>query len=130
MKKPAIIADYNKHKLGVDKCDQLLSYYSFLHKSVKWWRKVFFWLLEVSIINSCIIYQHYMRMLITPWSTSLSCPVTFVSEEPSGGTVGCAVTVDLGDELSPRTTILLAVTGRTSVWGCFKIYHTKAKYQQ
>ena len=37
VKKPAIIADYNKHKLSVDKCDQLLSYYSFLHKSVKWW---------------------------------------------------------------------------------------------
>ena len=35
------------------------SYYSFLHKSVKWWRKVFFWLLEVAVINGYIIYKHH-----------------------------------------------------------------------
>ena len=43
--------------LGVDKLDQLVSYYSFLHKSVKWWRKVFFWLLEVCVVNSFVIYK-------------------------------------------------------------------------
>lgn len=43
--------------LGVDKLDQLMAYYSFLHKSVKWWRKVFFWLLEAVVINSYIIYK-------------------------------------------------------------------------
>ncbi len=43
--------------LGVDKLDQLVSYYSFLHRSVKWWRKVFFWLLEVAVVNSYIIYK-------------------------------------------------------------------------
>jgi hypothetical protein len=43
--------------LGVDKLDQFASYYSFLHKSVKWWRKIFFWMLEVAVINSYIIYK-------------------------------------------------------------------------
>ena len=43
--------------LGVDKLDQLISYYSFLHKSIKWWRKIFFWILEVAVINSYIIYK-------------------------------------------------------------------------
>lgn len=38
--KPTAIADYSNHMFGMDKCDQLGSYYSFLHKSVKWWRKV------------------------------------------------------------------------------------------
>ena len=42
---------------GVDKLDQLVSYYSFLHKSVKWWRKIFFWCLEVAVVNSYIIHQ-------------------------------------------------------------------------
>ena len=37
-----MVTDYNKYMLGVDKFDQLVSYYSFLHKSIKWWRKVFF----------------------------------------------------------------------------------------
>lgn len=40
--KPTAVADYNQYMLGMDKSDQLSSYYSFLHKRVKWWRKVFF----------------------------------------------------------------------------------------
>ena len=52
--KPVVVHDYNQ---GVDKLDQIASYYSFLHKSVKWWRKVFFWLLEVAVINAFIIHK-------------------------------------------------------------------------
>ena len=52
--KPVMIQDYNLNMLGVDKLNQMMSYYSFLHKSIKWWRKVFFWILEVAII---IIYR-------------------------------------------------------------------------
>ncbi len=36
--------------------DQLATYYHFMHRSVKWWRKVFFWLLEVIIVNSYVIH--------------------------------------------------------------------------
>lgn len=43
--------------LGVDKLDQMGTYYSFTHKSVKWWRKVFFWLLEATTINSFILFK-------------------------------------------------------------------------
>ena len=43
--------------LGVDKLDQLSSYYSFLHCSVKWWRKVFFWCIEVAVVNAYIIHK-------------------------------------------------------------------------
>ena len=65
--KPTVIADYNQHMLGVDKLDQLVSYYSFVHRSVKWWRKVFFWLLEVSVVNSYIIYkEECMKQGINP----------------------------------------------------------------
>ena len=41
--KPKVVEGYNQHMLGVDKLNQLMSYYSFLHKIVKCWRKVFFW---------------------------------------------------------------------------------------
>ena len=40
--------------IGLDKLDQHTSYYSFC---VKWWQKVFFWLLEVAVVNSHIIYK-------------------------------------------------------------------------
>ena len=54
--KPEVVDLYNQNMLGVDKMDQLATYYSFLRKSVKWWRKVMFWLLEVSVVNSYILY--------------------------------------------------------------------------
>ena len=34
-----------------------MSYYQFGRKSVRWWRKVFFWLLEVAVVNSYILYN-------------------------------------------------------------------------
>ena len=42
---------------GVDKCDQLVLYYIYAHRSYKWWKKVFFNLLDVSIVNANILYN-------------------------------------------------------------------------
>ena len=53
-----VVHDYNTHMMGVDRLDQLTSYYCFLRKSVKWWRKVFFWLTEVAVVNSYILYKN------------------------------------------------------------------------
>ena len=61
--KPEVAELYNKNMLGVDKMDQLATYYFFLRKSVKWWRKVKFWLLEVSVINTYIVYTSRLRQL-------------------------------------------------------------------
>jgi hypothetical protein len=58
VRKPKIIAEYNQFMLGVDKVDQMMSYYCFVRKSIKWWRKVFFWVLDLSIVNSFIIFRH------------------------------------------------------------------------
>ena len=40
--KPTVIADYNTYMGGMDKSDQLLSYYPFTHRTVKWWKREFF----------------------------------------------------------------------------------------
>ena len=42
--------------LGVDRLDQRMAYYQFVRKSVRWWRKVFFWMVEVVVVNSYILY--------------------------------------------------------------------------
>ena len=55
--KPFVVDDYNKSMNGVDWADQLTVYYAFVRKSRKWWRKVFFWLFEVTIVNSYILYK-------------------------------------------------------------------------
>ena len=56
--KPNIICEYNKNMGGVDKCDQYLSYYALTRKSMKWWKKVFFRLFEMCIVNAmCIFFE-------------------------------------------------------------------------
>ena len=37
--------------------DQLLMYYGFSHRSVKWWKRVFFHLLDLVLVNSHILYR-------------------------------------------------------------------------
>ena len=54
--KPMLIVDYNRYMNGVDRCDQLLTYYALNRRSTKWWKKVFFRLLDLCIINSMVLY--------------------------------------------------------------------------
>ncbi len=55
--KPLVIHEYNLSMNGVDKADQYTTYYSFVRKSKKWWRKLFFWLFELAAVNSYILYK-------------------------------------------------------------------------
>ena len=56
--KPYAIDQYNKFMDGVDKQDQSLSYYGFSRRTVKWWKKVFFHLLDTAVVNAYIMYTH------------------------------------------------------------------------
>jgi len=56
MEKPSVIANYMKDMGGVDTADQYCATYCFLRRTLKWWRKLFLWGLEVSIINAYILY--------------------------------------------------------------------------
>jgi hypothetical protein len=55
--KPAAVLDYNKYKTGVDRSDQMLSYYSFVRKSIKWWKKLFFHLFDQVMVNPHILHK-------------------------------------------------------------------------
>lgn len=55
--KPVVVDHYNQSMNGVDRADQCTVYYSFIRKCRKWWRKLFFWLLETTVVNSYIIYK-------------------------------------------------------------------------
>ena len=56
IQKPDVIIDYNQNMGGVDKCDQYISYYTIGRKAQKWWKKVFFRMFEMCVINSMCIY--------------------------------------------------------------------------
>ena len=54
--KPTVIHFYNESMNGCDRLDQLVSYYNNLHrKTVKWWKRMFHWILEVIQSNDYIV---------------------------------------------------------------------------
>lgn len=53
--KPTVICRYNDNMGGVDIADHYISSYSFTRRTVKWWRKVFFWALDVCVVNSFLL---------------------------------------------------------------------------
>jgi hypothetical protein len=57
--KPLAIEVYNQFMGGVDLMDQKLVTYLNIHRQVKWWRKVFVYLLEASMVNTRIIFQSF-----------------------------------------------------------------------
>ena len=55
--KPAAVLAYNKYKTGANRSDQMLSYYSFERKTIKWWKKLFFHLFDVAVVNAHILHN-------------------------------------------------------------------------
>lgn len=62
---PAAIVTYREIMGGVDRADQMATYYEPDRKSTKWWKKVFFRLLMVSVVNAWIVYGDNNRKKIT-----------------------------------------------------------------
>ena len=56
----------------VDKADMLKSIYEIDRKSHKWWHRIFFHLLDVTVVNSCIIYQNLLKENLPPKSSKIS----------------------------------------------------------
>jgi len=46
---------------GVDRLDQMISYYPFTRKTVKWHKKVFFYLVEIAIHNAYVAHKLLSR---------------------------------------------------------------------
>ena len=44
---------------GVDKSDQLIAPYNVLMKSMRWWKTLFFHMIDVAVVNSFILFQEW-----------------------------------------------------------------------
>lgn len=55
--KPQCVLDYNQHMSGIDRADQMMSYYSSPRKTIRWYRKIFFHLVDVCIWNAYYLYK-------------------------------------------------------------------------
>ena len=61
IQKPLAVIDYNKNMGGVDRSDQMLQYQAFRRRTMKWWKKAFFHLLDLAVLNSYILYKLNVR---------------------------------------------------------------------
>ena len=52
---PASVAEYNQHMGGVDLFDMKRKLYSCSRKSKKWWRRLFWFLVDTAIVNAHIL---------------------------------------------------------------------------
>ena len=55
--RPHIVHVYNQYMGGVDRADQLVSYQSVALKTVKWWKKLFFHIINLALVNAYKLYQ-------------------------------------------------------------------------
>ena len=56
IEKPLAITEYNRYMGGVDRADQLLSYYGYSHRTIKWWKRAFFFLFDMAVVNAYLLY--------------------------------------------------------------------------
>ena len=52
---------YNQFMGAVDRNDQMVAYSSFRRRTLKWWKKVFFHVLSLAILNSWIVYRDWCQ---------------------------------------------------------------------
>jgi hypothetical protein len=57
---PKAIADYGMFMGGVDRANQYASYYERDRRSKKWWHRIFYSLLEMTLVNSWICFNELM----------------------------------------------------------------------
>ncbi|TDH12535.1 hypothetical protein EPR50_G00047400 [Perca flavescens] len=58
---PTPIGEYNRHMGGVDMSNQLIQYYSVHHKSMRWYRTLFFHFLDIAATNSYLLHKELCR---------------------------------------------------------------------
>ena len=55
--KPKAIQEYTENYNAVDKSDQLRSYYGIANRAKKWWKYLFWFIMDVTVINAYILHK-------------------------------------------------------------------------
>ena len=115
--KPAAVLDYNSNKAGVDRHDQMSSYYPLARKTVKWWKKLFFQLLTMALVNAHKYYDIHNES-----KSGLECFIRQLAKDLS-----C---VDLDDPLlTLQHRLKLGVSGRVLTSPHVSLLHQRNRTQ-
>ena len=71
VRKPYLIERYNNLMNGADKSDQILAKYNLLRKCVRWWKTIFFHLIDITTVNSFILSKSFSEQ--NPDNEQLQC---------------------------------------------------------
>ncbi|CAH1961300.1 unnamed protein product [Acanthoscelides obtectus] len=71
---PKVVAEYNRIMGGVDKFDQLHERYAVGRRSTKWWHRILYYLIDMSIVNSFILMKINRKRTVDqlPFRTNLA----------------------------------------------------------
>ena len=56
---PQTISNYNKYMNAVDRSDQILATNNVLRKCMRWWKTLFFHLIDIAVVNSFILFKEH-----------------------------------------------------------------------
>jgi len=54
---PLVVQMYNKYMGGVDKSDQYLAYHNVLRKTLRYWKTLFYHMVDVAAVNAYLLYN-------------------------------------------------------------------------
>uniref|UniRef100_A0A2S2NHQ3 PiggyBac transposable element-derived protein 4 n=1 Tax=Schizaphis graminum TaxID=13262 RepID=A0A2S2NHQ3_SCHGA len=57
--KPEPIINYNRFMSGIDRQDQMNSYYPFTRKTIRWYKKIGIHIIQMLLMNSFYLYNQY-----------------------------------------------------------------------
>ncbi|GFN97637.1 PiggyBac transposable element-derived protein 4 [Plakobranchus ocellatus] len=59
--KPTAVIDYSANMCGVDLNDQLIAYNPMHRKTIKWWKKLAFHMLSLTLVQAFILHNEYLK---------------------------------------------------------------------
>ena len=61
VQQPKAVATYNQYMNGVDRSDQMLSHHNVLMKCMRWWKTLFFHMVDIAVVNGYILFQLHRK---------------------------------------------------------------------